>query len=281
MIVVGSYERLLFGLSVQKDKSMKAEFIFPAHQGCIKSVASGGKYLASGGTDEIIKLYDLESKKELGHLSPQAGTINCLQFFSDTHLFAGCGDGKLLIIRTKDFETLKTLKGHKKAINSFAVHPSGKLGISVGLDWRMRIWDLVNGTCSFKGKTDYEGRMIQFNENGDLYFILGDSKVSVFDLNGTVILAEECKKILCATFIGDSIVFSGEDKLFHVISFKNKKHETFESGHLNRIKCIGSLDSNTLISTSSDGEIKLWNWKTRTELSNYKADCRLTCLTSQ
>ncbi|CAG8777634.1 6277_t:CDS:2, partial [Dentiscutata erythropus] len=48
LIVVGSYERILYGIN--------------------GSVAVGSRYLASGSTDEVIKLYDIKKRKELGSL---------------------------------------------------------------------------------------------------------------------------------------------------------------------------------------------------------------------
>jgi protein MAK11 len=44
-------------------------FIFPAHVSYIKTVAAspqGGKWLATGSGDEIIKVWDLRRRKEVG-----------------------------------------------------------------------------------------------------------------------------------------------------------------------------------------------------------------------
>lgn len=98
VVSVGSYERLLYGLSctflpapgTASDAlpllQVEPIFSFPAHLSSIKSVASsvlaspgtgserkvGGKYLVSGGTDEVIKVWDLKRKKEVGSLEGEA-----------------------------------------------------------------------------------------------------------------------------------------------------------------------------------------------------------------
>lgn len=87
-IVAGSYEKLLYGLtgtlalsSLSESSSphvitLKPTFIFPAHVSCIKSVAispHGGKWLATGSADEIIKVWDLRRKKEVGGLMHHEG----------------------------------------------------------------------------------------------------------------------------------------------------------------------------------------------------------------
>jgi protein MAK11 len=84
-VVVGSYEKLLYGLEGTMSSSSSSEdisvdlkpiFIFPAHVSCIKAVASspnGGKWLATGSSDEIVKVWDLKRKKEIGGLMHHEG----------------------------------------------------------------------------------------------------------------------------------------------------------------------------------------------------------------
>jgi protein MAK11 len=89
-VVAGSYEKLLYGLdgtvtSGQDSKlqfELKPTFIFPAHVSCIKAVAAsphGGKWLATGSADEIIKVWDLRRRKEIGGLMHHEGE-DCLFF---------------------------------------------------------------------------------------------------------------------------------------------------------------------------------------------------------
>ena len=62
MIFVGSYQRLLYGISLvghpegKERPDLKEKFIVNAHGGPIKCIASDGeKYIATGSTDECIK----------------------------------------------------------------------------------------------------------------------------------------------------------------------------------------------------------------------------------
>lgn len=84
-VVVGTYEKLLYGLegsffdedgNVAEKLHLKPVFIFPAHVSCVKAVAAspdGGKWLATGSTDEIIKVWDLRRRKEIGGLVQHEG----------------------------------------------------------------------------------------------------------------------------------------------------------------------------------------------------------------
>jgi len=92
-IIAGSYEKLLYGLDCTisspstSDSStsepvwtLKPAFIFPAHVSCIKAVAAspqGGKWLATGSADEIVKVWDLKKQKEVGGLMQHQGMSFC------------------------------------------------------------------------------------------------------------------------------------------------------------------------------------------------------------
>ena len=92
-IIAGSYEKLLYGLEgtilLHPDEEYTFDlnpiFIFPAHVSCIKAVAAspmGGKWLATGSGDEIVKVWDLRRKKEVGGLMHHEGN-----YFVLPHLF--------------------------------------------------------------------------------------------------------------------------------------------------------------------------------------------------
>lgn len=86
-VIAGSYEKLLYGLeaafiedgepgSSAGRLQLQPIFIFPAHVSCVKAVAaspSGGKWLATGSADEIIKVWDLRRRKEIGGLIHHEG----------------------------------------------------------------------------------------------------------------------------------------------------------------------------------------------------------------
>ena len=174
-VVAGSYEKLLYGLdgTVTVDGQSNLEFhlkpifIFPAHVSCIKSVAAspqGGKWLATGSADEIVKVWDLRRRKEIGglmhhegqhltifrglveiNMNTELGSITHLTFPSRSHLLSASEDGTLCLFRARDWAVLRVLKGHKGRVNSVAVHPSGKVALSVGRDRALRMWDLMRG----------------------------------------------------------------------------------------------------------------------------------------
>lgn len=82
-IVAGSYERILYGLhctpsGVGSDTTvdMQPIFQFPAHLTGVKCTAASpnGRWLVTGSADEVIKVWDLRRRKEVGGLVGHEGT---------------------------------------------------------------------------------------------------------------------------------------------------------------------------------------------------------------
>lgn len=197
-IFVGSYEHNLLCLSViidpkgEKDAIFQPIFHFEAHALSIKSMDLAKRYLVTGSNDEHIKIYDLQKRKELGHLLSHTGTITTLRFSSEGHdeataetvdksgkwLLSGSDDGKIIIWRTKDWETFGTLKGHTGRINDLAIHPTGRVAISVSQDQTIRLWNLMTAkkaaVLKIKGKDHLgqSGEFVKWSLDGS-YFIVG------------------------------------------------------------------------------------------------------------
>ena len=105
-------------LLMQESCELKRQFTHAAHKGVVKSLAAAGPFLASGGADDLIHIYDLWHDKDLGFLiNPGEGAITSLEFFtpqnsfSPTHLLAGCSDGSLTIWKAgQGWQCMKTLR---------------------------------------------------------------------------------------------------------------------------------------------------------------------------
>lgn len=190
-IIVGSYERFLYGLSAhmqtESDGShtcvVEPQFVFPAHVSSIRSVACAGneaKWLVTGGTDETIKVWDLRRRKEVGALMGHEGTITSLSFPSRTFMLSASEDSVLNLYRTRDWALLRTLRGHTGRINSASAHPSGRIALSVGADKMIRMWDLMRGHGAASVKIGVEADRILWDTRGKRFAVLAQRQIMVF-----------------------------------------------------------------------------------------------------
>ncbi|KZT43135.1 WD40 repeat-like protein [Sistotremastrum suecicum HHB10207 ss-3] len=188
-IVAGSYEKILIGLEGSfPDPSssipeLKPVFIFPAHVSSVRAIATspeGGKWLATGSTDEIIKVWDLRRRKEVGGLMHHEGSITHLVFPDRSHLLSASEDGTISVFRVRDWVLLRSLKGHKGRVNNIAVHPSRKVALSVGKDRTIRMWDLVRGKGVASVKLGKEGEIIRWSKNGNQFAVQSHSTIDLY-----------------------------------------------------------------------------------------------------
>ena len=148
-IVVGSYDRVLHGLTVTVGGKEKAEFadtfLFNAHTSAIRCVAASpisapvpGQtqkvMLASGSTDERVNVYNLSAhppsrknqeimakvaprpilenpkNREVGTLLHNSSTVTSLSFPTRSKLLSSSEDSTIAVTRTRDWSLLSNIK---------------------------------------------------------------------------------------------------------------------------------------------------------------------------
>mmetsp|Transcript_63910 Transcript_63910/g.183678 ORF Transcript_63910/g.183678 Transcript_63910/m.183678 type:complete len:376 (+) Transcript_63910:53-1180(+) len=179
-VVIGTYDGGLIGL---RAGSGEQAFGYAPHLGCVKSVAcSGGGRCASGGTDHMVRLFDLAKGKELGELQEHDDTVGCVEFWGATNLVTGGVDGLACIWRCSDFELLLKFRAHKSAMTCMAVHSSGKLMASAARDNSIRLWDLMRGTSAASVPVDEAAESMLWSPSGNRLAALSAGIVTVVDV---------------------------------------------------------------------------------------------------
>ncbi len=262
----------------------------------MRSVASSDKFIASGGADDRICIYDIEKRKEIDDLYVHDGTVNTLCFVPDgSFLISGGADGKIAFTKTNNWKLEKVLdRAHKGlAVNHISVHPSGKLALSIGGDHTLRTWNLITGrqahATSLKNKDSLGGivEIVHWSETGEYFGIVGKNSVEIWHTeSGEVIRTQKCdSKPTSLCWISDEDVFVGLDsgKLLYFNLEDDEGEETLCDIYDKRVKTMAYKDGN-LATASSSGELNLWEIikGERVEidmLCGIDVGCRIICLT--
>ena len=322
-ISVGSYEHVLYGIDAKVTSSedrlhatFEPVYLIEAHTGVIKAMATGGRYLASGGADEVVKLYDMRRRKELGSLLSHDGTITAMRFPSPTelssqpqHLISSDDNNKIIIWRVRDWTPMIQLTTRHGRVNDISIHPSGKIALSVGSDNNVRLWNLVTGKKAAahslivkvpKGekRQDCEGLKVMWNTSGEQYAILFDKHLRLYDMSAAVkhtfstesryhdiqyfVMPDTGRELLAVA------LENGHIQILDPNSFSLVQELV---GHTSRVKCVefqrlkaldAKHESAVLIAGSTDGMIKLWSTSAAGswyELGDYNCgSTRITCL---
>ncbi|KAF5749354.1 putative pak inhibitor skb15 [Tripterygium wilfordii] len=310
-LIAGSYEKFIWGFKLKPLKhssdrrtlTLTQLFSYPSHIGPVTCAAACGPAAASGSSDDTIHLYDLPSAASLGSLHDHAATITSLCFYTPPslsfprNLISAAADGSVCIFDADPFVHLTTLWPHKKAVNDLAVHPSGKLALTVGRDQSLAMLNLVRGRRSFLCRLGKEATLVKYDPNGESFFMVVGDKIGVHVAEDARLLfeLENRKKVLCAApGEGGLLLTGGEDCNITAWDTKSGKAAyCIEDAHCTRVKGIVALSRNDgtantddpylVASASSDGIIRVWDVRMAVKekpnpLAEAETKSRLTCL---
>ena len=277
-IIAGAYEGHLIGYRLPEeladateelDAPLPPSFAFKAHDGSVKALAAGGPHLSTCGADHTICVYNLRKMRGQERLLQQEGgaMLRCLAFFSDSHLLSGGNDGELCIWRSKDWECLLRMKGHKGAVHSIAVHPTGRVALSVAADKKLMLWNLTTAKCNYTVALAEPAWLIGWSADGELYAHDTRNAVLVYALRTSALkfsLPHPTSPPLSFAFLSDGLIATGD----HAGTLRLWSLQTGEvvcqrdMAHQSRVKSIQTFAGKPgLIATAStDGTICVWRW---------------------
>lgn len=223
----------------------------------------------------------------------QTDTVNSINFTPDaSHLVTVSNDGTIGIVRCGNWQVEKHwLKPHKgMAVDTLAIHPTGKIAMTTGHDGVLRTWNLVKGRQAYatnlvpRWKIDAKNiSVLKWSPSGNTYLLAASNKIDVYSIE-TAGVKEEFQfdsKIVCVEYLSEEHI---------AVGLTNGKISIYDIGsgtqcseiqaHDARVKCLARFEQ-LLVSASSSGEIKLWSCKKDklTLLNKVNCSARISCLT--
>lgn len=269
-VIVGTYEELTLGYRLKKEseetQKFTSSFTDHSHTASVKTVAiSSNGIAATGSSDESIKLFNLRKRVEIGTLLHHEGSVMGLQFFGKNHLFSYSEDGTIAIWKAGSWECLRTLRGHKGPVHSFAVHPSGKLALSCGKDKTLRTWNLMTARSAYITNVKQAVDLLAWSPEGSMYIMVTNDCIDIcaFETAAVIQQIHTGVRVSCVTFSQHGLLLAGCEKgqvfMYSAKTFE-KLHE-LQTGTI-RVKSMAILESDKqlrLLIASSDGYIKLYD----------------------
>lgn len=115
------------------------------------------------------------------------------------------------------------LGGHKGPVDCVAIHPTGMLAFSVSRDRTLRLWNLVQGRCSFTRKLRSPANIVKWGALdglvGGSYLLVAGKEVQLFRAADNSVLAD----VLLDSRVNQAEVLALADGSLRVLALTESK----------------------------------------------------------
>lgn len=239
-------------------------------------VSADGKFLASASSDNTVKIWEIETGREVrtfaGHIAP----IKALALSGDGKFLASGGNDKSVRVwNVGDGQTKYVLPEHGGSVEALAFSPDGKFLASGGTDSVIRIWDAATGKPLDVLK-DHIGWITALSFSPDSLGLASgsaDNTVKIWELgksNKNRIVETHKNRVTVLSFNSDgTLLASGaSDGRIKVSALASKRESFTLNGHDAKILALGFLPDNRLISGDQNKIVKTWSVAEELEISS-------------
>ena len=221
-----------------------------------------GKFLATAGEDNTIRLWDSPDGIEIQTIQAHKGDIRCVAFDPDGDVFASASwDKTIRIWQTSDCATLAEASNHEGAVNCLAFSQDGKLLFSGSDDGTIKIFSSPQGSLKDTLKPEMgDIKALAVSPKGML--AAGGLKLQFLDASGKVL--KDNDDYLYGI---KHLAFSPDGKLLAAATGMEKRLELWNAETLEEAGSIKDSDWVNCVTFTPDGKqvvtggtaIKIWD----------------------
>lgn len=158
--------------------------IFKGHTDGIICLQFDDSMLATGSYDTTIKIWDMETGRDIRTLSGHTLGVRTLQF-DDRMLISGSMDHTLKIWNYRTGQCLNTLSGHTGGVIS--LHFDSSLLVSGSVDCTIKVWNFLDKSCAtLRGHRDWVNSVKLHSPSRTIFSASDDMTVKIWDLDNKV-----------------------------------------------------------------------------------------------
>lgn len=232
-----------------------------------------GQLLASGGNDQTVRLWDVETGKCVKVLAQRGSYVHAVSFSADGRFLAFPDvDSCVCVWNVIEDGTAFCLRGHSMFVTSIAFHPQGRWLVSSGFDGGVLVWDLADGESKqlgqFQGAIAWDAK---FSNDGQLVAVAGsEGLVRIWDwASGELLheLASGLGFVMALKFVPGSplLAAAGADGAIRLWNSDTGILQKCLLGHRARVHELiwvaahGHRQEPMLVSGGIDRELRFWD----------------------
>jgi hypothetical protein len=250
---------------------------FPANAA---AVSPDGRWAAFASADKTVRLWDVESNREVRRCIGHTASLWCVAFSPDgKRLLSGGKDATLRLWDTATGREVRKFEGHDDLVSCLAFAPDGKRALSGGFDGEVHLWDLERGNLldDFHfGAAVKHVHGVAFAPDGQRVLVCADRSLFVLDADSGKVLHElrgHTQSVVSAVFSrdGKSILSAGDDATLRLWEADSGKLVRSFTGHESGVRFVVLRDDGRYaLSGGSDASLRLWDVSSGKEIKSFR-----------
>jgi WD40 repeat protein len=257
---------LMVGTLAAQDDAPPTQLL--GHTAALNSVVYTGnqRFVVTAGADQLIKLWDTKTGKEVRSLAGHTAQVLCLAVQpGDSTFVSGGADNTLRLWDVPRPEPLRLFAGHTAAVRDIAVSPNGRWAVSVSDDKAGRLWNLDTGTVSLTLTGHSDMAVLAAARADSRQVATGDATGHVrfwspIDGSSQGVLGAHVGAMRGLQFHPNNqqIVTAGEDGLLKLWQLPIVEPRLL-AGHKTQVRAVAITNNSQLAVTGSDAGVRVFN----------------------
>jgi eukaryotic-like serine/threonine-protein kinase len=244
------------------------------------AISPNGQHIVTGGTDNIAKVWETASGKDLFTIKGHNDWITSVAFSPDgQRIVTASADHTAKVWDAASGREMLTLKGHGSALSSAVFSPDGQRIASGSYDHTAKIWEAASGRqlLTLKGDDDDIGSL-SFSPDGQRIVGSAYNTFTVWDAaSGRELLTIKGHDMICSVALspdGQRIVAASADTAKVWDASSGRELLTLK-GHKDWVMSVGfSSDGRRIVTGSKDRTARVWETARPEQIAAWQAEER-------
>ena len=262
------------------------------------AVTPDGRRAISGGHDQTLRVWDLESGQTLRTLEYMDGIHGVAVTSDGRRAVSASLNGKLQVWDLESGQMLQTLKGHIDIVHTVKILPDGRRAVSGSDDGTLRVWDLESGQtlCTLEGHMGGIKDVAVTSDGRRAVSASEDMTLRLWDLeSGQTLRTLDHPGDFYAAAVtpdGSRAVSGSDDGTLRVWDLESGQTLRTLEGHTEcgqtlrtleaHAECVQSIaitpDGRCAVSASNNGTVRFWELESGQEIATFHGETAMRTL---